>query len=51
MKKKILQIRISEDIAAQFNFITHKKAVNKSEIIRRFIEDYIKKNREDEKNV
>lgn len=51
MKKKILQIRISEDLATKFNTITDKNAVNKSEIIRRFIEDYIKKNREDEINV
>lgn len=44
MKKKVLQIRISEDLAAKFNAITDKKAVNKSEIIRRFIEKYVQEN-------
>lgn len=44
MKKKVLQIRIPEDLAAEFNTITGKKAVNKSEIIRRFIEKYVREN-------
>ena len=30
---KILQIRITGELAKEFNYVTHKKAINKSELI------------------
>ena len=47
---KILQIRIPGELAKEFNYVTHKKAINKSELIRQWIEKFVQEQKGSEKN-
>lgn len=43
MKNKNLHIRLPEELLNEFTRVTDDKAVNRSELIRRWIEEYIRK--------
>lgn len=44
MKTKYMQIRISEELREQFRKVNEKRSVNSSDLIRKWIEKYIKEN-------
>ncbi|WP_158221345.1 hypothetical protein [Megasphaera sp. ASD88] len=45
-KTKVLQIRIEEHLLQDFNTITKKYSINKSELIRKWIEKYVNDHKE-----
>lgn len=49
MKTKWLQVRVSEDLKNEFNEICSKKHINASDMVRGWIEDFVKNNKEETK--
>lgn len=49
IKEKALTVRINEKLLTDFNEITKDKNLNKSALIRGWIEDFVEKNRQQNK--
>lgn len=44
LKNKKIEVKLGEDLKKRFDKVAREKAVNKSEVIRRLIEKYVKEN-------